>query len=189
METSSFEERCHLNLLVQVMEELFEDVLPKVAQLRANKQISFSVLWTIFPKDIILYSQVDGQDRLYQQEEAVLRGESYQLKVRFVQFNGIQFGTAVAYKYIYKFRGAKSISTLSIFPTGYHADQSLESRLLERGKRLFDFQDVRYREYEGIALDTSIEDCCDEESGSDTSTYTYVCSVVPVGSFSINNDY
>ena len=174
---SEVEERQHLDLLIRIMEELFEEIMPRVAQLHATKRITFSLIWTILPKDILLYSHVDGQDRIYQLNKATLTTDSvyplWHLQVRYIQFNGTRFGWATTYMTIPKFRGAKPISTLSIYPVGYHSDRSLEKRLLERGKKVLDFQDVRYRGYNGIALDTSGEED-DEVQDKDTVGYPYV---------------
>ena len=150
---SGYEERRHLELLVQVMEELFEEILPKVEQLRTKQMISFSLLWTLLPKDILLYSRVDDEDRLYQFVEASLSscGTLWTLLVRYVTFNGIRFGIAKRNIYIHDFRGFKRITDLSCYPAAFHPDRSLQERLLKRGEKILDFQDVKYREYNDVA--------------------------------------
>ncbi|KAL9041608.1 MAG: hypothetical protein Q9180_001169 [Flavoplaca navasiana] len=63
-EPGSFE-RTHLDVLAQTLNELFADVSREVTELNAEKRTSFEYLWTLFLKDIIVYSRVDGLDRLY----------------------------------------------------------------------------------------------------------------------------
>ncbi|KAL8726958.1 MAG: hypothetical protein Q9166_006379 [cf. Caloplaca sp. 2 TL-2023] len=60
------EERTHLDICGQTLDELFADVSKEVTQLNAKEMTTCKWLWTLFPKDMILYSRVDNQDRLYQ---------------------------------------------------------------------------------------------------------------------------
>ncbi|KAI4284459.1 MAG: hypothetical protein L6R38_001389, partial [Xanthoria sp. 2 TBL-2021] len=58
--------RTHLDLLAKTLNKLFADISREVTDLNAEKRTSFRYLWTLFPKDIIIYSRVHGLDRLYQ---------------------------------------------------------------------------------------------------------------------------
>lgn len=57
-------EREHMDVLCQTLDELFADISRGVTQLNAEKPTTCVYLWTLFPKDVIVYSRVDGQDRL-----------------------------------------------------------------------------------------------------------------------------
>ncbi|KAL8885331.1 MAG: hypothetical protein Q9192_006662, partial [Flavoplaca navasiana] len=67
-------ERTHLDVLAQTLNELFADVSREVTDLNAEKRTSFDYVWTLFPKDIIVYSRVNGLDRLYQRIASVPLG-------------------------------------------------------------------------------------------------------------------
>ena len=138
----------HLNVLLKVMDELLSEMSQAISQLQTRKEISHEYLWTLFPKDIIVYSRVDDQDRLYQ----VTKIGRYPGSVacQFVQFDGTIFGMSSTTLYISHFTGARPISELSVYPIGFHPDPNLEKRLAERGRQVLDFQDVCYREYSGV---------------------------------------
>lgn len=138
----------HLNVLLKVTDELLSEMSQAIFTLQTKKQISYEYLWTIFPKDIIVYSRVDGQDRLYQ----VVKNTLYSglVACQYVRFDGTIFGMAHTTLHIGYFPGARSISDLSVYPVGFHPDLNLERRLAERGRQVLDFQDICYREYSGV---------------------------------------
>ena len=138
----------HLNVLLKVMDELLSDMSQAISKLQTRKEISYEYLWTLFPKDIIVYSREDDQDRLYQ-----VTGINRYLGLidcQFVRFDGTIFGMSRTMLYNKYFTGARPISELSVYPIGFHPDADLEKRLAERGRQVLDFQDVRYQEYSGV---------------------------------------
>ena len=147
------DERSHLALLVQVMDELFKDLLPCVTSLHSMKYISFNLCWTLFPKGILVYRKENNTDRLYRVVSTRTTQYNFRMTVEYVQFNGSYFGVTQRELYFRSFRGIQSISSLDTYPLGFHSDKSLEERLLERGKRTLDFQDIRYREYNNAAIE------------------------------------
>lgn len=155
----------HLRVLLNVTDELLSEMSQAIAALHAMKEISYEYLWTIFPKDIIVYSRVDGQDRLYQVVE--INRHSGSIACQCVRFDGTVFGMARTHLYISHFTGARAIADLSVYPLGFHPDPNLEKRLAERGRQVLDFQDVCYREYLGIGKNY----CDDDEDASETAKY------------------
>ena len=138
----------HLNVLLKVMDELLSEMSQAIYKLQTRKEISYEYLWTLFPKDIIVYSRVDDQDRLYQ--VTGITRSSGSIACQFVRFDGTIFGMSDTTLYNYYFTGARPISELSVYPIGFHPDPNLEKRLAERGRQVLDFQDVCYREYSGV---------------------------------------
>ncbi|KAK1772076.1 hypothetical protein QBC33DRAFT_174203 [Phialemonium atrogriseum] len=59
------QEKKHLKLLVDVMGQLFHRTSPRVAELHEKKLIDCAHLWTIFPRGIIVYSCIAGQDHVF----------------------------------------------------------------------------------------------------------------------------
>ena len=166
----------HLNVLLKVMDELLSDMSQAISALHTKKVISYEYLWTIFPKDIIVYSRVDDQDRLYQVVE--INRWSGIVACQYVRFDGTIFGMARTTLYIGRFDGARSISDLSVYPIGFHPDPNLEKRLAERGRRVLDFQDICYREYSGVGkAEWYSHDEEEEEEDDDLKTAKYhVCA-------------
>ena len=138
----------HLNVLLKVMDELLSEMSQAISALHTEKEISHEYLWTIFPKDIIVYSRVDGQDRLFQVVE--ISDSNCLVACRYVQFDGTIFGMVRTTLHVRTFPGARAISDLSVYPIGFHPDPNLEKRLAERGRQVLDFQDICYREYSGV---------------------------------------
>lgn len=183
--SSGSDERSHLALLVRVMDELFKELLPRVTSLYSMKHISFDLLWTLFPKGILVYRKENKTHRLYQVASARQTSYSFSLKLEYVQFNGSYFGVTKRHLYFENFSGTRSISSLDTYPLGFHSDKSLEKRLLERGKRASDFQDIRYREYNNAAIEltepsddiTDPEEWYDEEECRDTYFQVFKVSI------------
>ena len=151
-EQSQTELKAYLRVLVEVMDEVLADASQTISALQSKKQISWSTTWAIFPKDIIVYSHVDGQDRLYQvvyTEQVVGR---WDICCESIQFDGSIFGTTSKFFFIKKFSGVKPIADLKVYPIGFHWDSDLEKRLVERGRQVLGFQDICYREYVGTGL-------------------------------------
>lgn len=170
-------ERTHLDVLAQTLDELFADVSREVTELNREKRTSFEYLWTLFPKDTIVYSQEDGQDTLYQ----VITADQYKacihVRCRHVRFNGVRFGTARTPVYIQPFNGYKLISELPVVPLGFPADPNLKEWLADRGSRLLDFQGTSYRNYNGSAKAAKDDD--EEEYDRDGEPKSYHMSNLP----------
>ena len=161
----------HLNVLLKVMDELLSEMSQTILELQTRKEISHEYLWALFPKDIIVYSRVDDQDRLYQVTQ--INRFPGEITCQFVRFDGTIFGMSSTRLYISSFTGARPISELSVYPIGFHPDANLEKRLAERGRQVSDFQDICYREYLGVGK----AEWYDEDEDEDLLTMKYhVCA-------------
>lgn len=151
-------ERQHLDVLVEVMEGALSKTSAEVKNLLVRKTISFQYLWTLFPKDIIVYSREDNTDRLYQVVDVKYQDSSdkipesfWMIECRYFAFDGINFGTRARTWPIYNFNNVQRISSLYVYPVGYHSDLKLEQRLAQRGESVLNFQDLSQCEYNGVA--------------------------------------
>ena len=93
-----------MEVFVQALKDLLGERFAKVATLRSMNQISYDYIWAIFPKDIIVYSRVDDIDRLFQVVNINWSVSSMQINCRFVQFNGVKFGTLSRKSYLWPFK-------------------------------------------------------------------------------------
>ena len=187
------EVRQHMQVLVDTMDLLFKDTMPLITQLHTKRLITCSLLWTLFPKDILVYSQVDGQDRLYQLRyfefvpQTQCRKGHWVAACHYVQFDGLVYGMAEEALSIEEFHGTVPITDLSVYPIGFHVDKSLETRLVERGKQVLAFQGIGYWEYAGIAkADEDDVDNCDT-SGKPSSCYVCFWPLYFTGTDCIGN--
>ncbi len=160
-----------MEVFVQVLKDLLGERFAKVATLQSMNQISYEYIWAIFPKDIIVYSRVNDSDRLFQVVNINWSVSSMQINCRFVQFNGVKFGTLSHSFHLSSFKGARLISDLHVYPIGFHPDPTLERKLLERGREVLDYQDTEYREYVGVHSPLNEDD----DDREDVERYYSVC--------------
>ena len=165
-----------MEVFVQVLKDSLGERFAKVATLQSMNQISYDYIWAIFPKDIIVYSRVDDYDRLFQVVTINWSVSSMQIHCRFLQFNGVKFGTLSHTFHIGPFKGARIISDLPVYPIGFNPDPTLETKLLERGREVLNYQDTEYRQYVGVdsSLNEDDEDDADGES-TEAGRYYSVC--------------
>jgi hypothetical protein len=166
---SDSEELKHVDLLISVMNSLFEKISASVSQQLSKKTINYSCLWTLFPKNMVVYKKRRAQDRLYQVVEAAPRYLNWKTKtnnkgdleriergfsvnLREFAFDGTNFGIVELTVLIEIFEGEKPITQLDIYPIGFHPEKDqLEKRLAERGSKVLDYQNAAHCEFEGSA--------------------------------------
>ena len=175
------EKERHLNVLVKLMDELFTELSPMVAEQYAQEIVTCGTIWTMFPKGMIAYSQHDNQDRLYQVTgthfkpgKVPLHGFWY-IECQFVQFDGNSYGMTRKEIAIPEFHGVKKISSLPIYPLGFHSDTTLEKQLEKRGQLVLRFQGTDYQEYAGTAK-AADEDDEDEHDWQGEMKKYHVCN-------------
>ncbi|KAL1853102.1 hypothetical protein Daus18300_011930 [Diaporthe australafricana] len=145
-------ERQHLQLLVDVMEDLFHRTTARVSELHEKGLMEFEHTWTMFPRGIIVHSRISGLDQLFQVEEARMRGPDCRIECRYVRFDGRKFGKAKRVLFIKEFQNTRRIRDLEVYPIGFHADaKRWEARLIERGSRLLEFNKMSYVQHHGPA--------------------------------------
>jgi hypothetical protein len=157
------ETRIHLEILTKLMDEIFTTTSDVVSGLLEKGLIRFDLLWTIFPRGIMVYSHIDECDRIYEVISSTLLEGTFQdkaptwcIRCRCVQFDGTEFGFSTADFLIKSFDGNQKISSLFVYPLGFHEDCGLKTRLIERGKRLLDFQGMSFHGYSGIGVDVEL---------------------------------
>lgn len=152
-----------LEALLGVMDDLFSGMSHKIARLQTEKRINWEYLWTLFPKDMIVYTRKNDHERLYQVVRVKSYSYTFNLECRFVQFDGVQFGMDDCTLSIDKFSGSRLINKLPVYPVGFHPDPNLEKHLAERGNRTLAFQDIAYREYSGVGISLNYDE--EDEDG------------------------
>lgn len=145
--------RENLDLMLKVINELLTVSSQTIGALQTKGQITWEYLWAIYPKDIIVYSRIRDQDRFYQvtqtRKDPNLR---WHIDCKFVCFDGSDFGYLPTSFSIDFFRGARSISTLMVYPVGFLADLNLKKKIVERARRVLDCQGICYKECPGTGI-------------------------------------
>lgn len=77
----------------------------------------------------------------------------FHIEGRYLDFDGKVLGEAVIHLSIEKFRGAKRIDTLEVFPLQYHPDESdARAQLLKCGRKFLGLTGTHHVEYHGKAF-------------------------------------
>ncbi len=66
---------------------------------------------------------------------------------RFLDSDGTTFGWREKKINVIHFNGIKKISSLEVYPVGFHKDKELEKTLAGRGLRVLEYQNVVQRQY------------------------------------------
>ncbi|KAI5475272.1 AAA family ATPase [Pseudohyphozyma bogoriensis] len=145
----------HLKILVEFIDKLFAPTKEKLARLQASAQISFSLLWALFPVGAIVESTDPDCDEKFCFE---LNSGSYQMTRDGLVFsltgtrilhNGTRFTRSSITTRITSFKSLRRLSSLPAKP----ASEGLVKMLRERGRRYVELTEkVRFVEYKGSLL-------------------------------------
>ena len=147
----------HLYLLTQIMIELFSGMMTQLKHLRESQLISFKLAWTYFPKGSIIYCGAGDCDRLLQVSNAYYVGQTaLDISCQEIVFDGTIFNWKSTKLTIPAFTGNVPITSLPHYPLMFHPNVGLlKAKLIERGKKVLDYQDLTYCEYSGVAKSDS----------------------------------
>ncbi|RDW76993.1 ATPase-2 [Coleophoma cylindrospora] len=147
----------HLQLLCQVMGELFGELMLQLKNLRASGLISYRLAWTYFPRNSSIFSTNDAATRVCRvlSTEYVDFHHSPYLEVHCEEicFDGEAFAWKPLKLSIPKFRGNVPVNSLSNYPLPFHPDpESVIARVKSRAKRAMEYQGLIYCEYSGLGI-------------------------------------
>lgn len=158
LEEPDRETKEHLMLLWKVLDNEFEETIKRTKDLVANGVMDYTALWTVFEPGTMVFTLINGQERVLRLRNGCYSCGSYQLCCDFVQWDGERFGLASTTLLICQFRGTTPIIDLEAFPLAYHPKRGeLESCLKTRGRTFETHCGYQYRAYTGLALDN--DDC------------------------------
>ena len=145
---------------LRYIKEDFDSAFTSLSTLLPNKQITYPVLWTLFPPNTIVYATDKLRNPrawlvLGAEEQEDRNGNQYlQLEPECIDYDGTDVGTVSSEALqIPAFPGAKNISDLPCFPLEYHPDPAnARKNLLEMGLKAMRLHGRRLVEYKGHAL-------------------------------------
>lgn len=148
-----------LEAALRYIREDFDSTFTSLSKLLPSKQITYPVLWALFPPNTIVYSTDQlRKPRAWLVREATERESQgtqwLQLEPEHIDFDGTNIGTVSSEPLkIYAFSGAKNISDLPCFPLEYHPDPSAARKdLLKMGRKAMGLHGRVLVEYKGHAL-------------------------------------
>lgn len=158
------EDQAHFKVLLDVLDELFQEKIPKIADLHHQRLVDCQYVWTIFPKGILIYTKAHGEDSVYELTtmEYNRHRRCSEIHCRGVSFNGTAYGWK-SYKLLQPdFHRTLPITDLVAYPLKFHPNaDALEKKFLHRGETALEYQDFAHREYSGDAR------LCADEDGDD----------------------
>ncbi|KAF1954563.1 P-loop containing nucleoside triphosphate hydrolase protein [Byssothecium circinans] len=145
---------------LQYFDEDFGSTLASLKSLTEQDEITFKLLWTLFPPETIVYTRSNML-----QEDQLLICESVEYKelkdgskvlmmdCRLISHDGVVLGWLGDVIKIEEFEGAKKVQELKCFPFSRHAKQDeISARLLERGKRFTELSSAAFCDYKGQTI-------------------------------------
>ena len=144
----------HLHLLMQLLNELFGAVMSQLRHLRESKLVSYKLAWTYFPKGSIIYCGAEDCERLFKvvntQYINCPNKQCLSVSCQEMYFSGATFEWRAVCLEIPPFRGNVPVDSLPHYPLEFHSNpESLKSKLTIRGKKVLDYQDLKYCGYSG----------------------------------------
>ncbi|KAM3069554.1 hypothetical protein ACMFMG_005657 [Clarireedia jacksonii] len=129
---------------LRFLQEDFGSVMQNLDSLLEKKEITFDLLWTIFPPRTLIIAPLHGLTN--QPQAMVLKSESYERRENGAKFysvtgdiithDGEDFGYGALSMEIDEFEGARSLTALQVFPLRYHQNQeAVRKDLIARGRK------------------------------------------------------
>jgi len=156
--------KVHINLLLEfLLKEGGQDYLARVAKLLGAGLITFRLLWSIFKPGDLMYTTIQGHERLLRLEktnydEHVTKGPYFLVSCTFWSYDGKHLGTARETFRIWEkqeFIGKipSKIISLSIRPVSFGAgNDELYESLRKRGSAYLAISERCVKQYSGLML-------------------------------------
>lgn len=150
----------HLNLQVRVMDDMFSELRVRQRRLKASGLIDFNHAWILFPSGSTVYSYGLNSEFLAKVNSTYYvtrkEGEFLIVQTKALTFNGKEFVWTDRMLAIKEFNGNKPVRELEHYPLEFHPEgTAIKARCIARGKKMLDFQGLRYCCYDSIALHCS----------------------------------
>lgn len=145
--------KSHVDLLYKVLEEELRDTISSRKSLITNGVVTHDLLWAIFEPGDLIFSLVDGRQRVFTFETSDMncRNGNFEVEAKYIDFDGDEFGYTAYQMAVPPFEGTSPITALPTFPLVYHSQHAtVRKDLIARGKLWEDHQGYHYKQYEGI---------------------------------------
>ncbi|KAK3945706.1 putative aaa family protein [Diplogelasinospora grovesii] len=150
----------YMLLLIKALDDIFSDIRAKRKSLMASGLINWNLAWTLFPKDCEIISWARNTELILKVvDTAIIWPQTAQahlaIRCKVLRFNGEAFIWEDFDLEIPKFEGNKPITELPHYPLSLLPDaEEAKKRLVERGKKVLNYQGLTYCNYSGIGIYT-----------------------------------
>ena len=150
----------HLDLLIGFIRTAYASTTERLVPLLEKHQITYDLLWTLFKPNTLVHTKCfgTGQPRCVRYdfgEEKTTKGglKYFHVNARYLDFDGKVLGETSSEHAIEKFRGAKQIAALEVFPLKFHpSEERVRAHLITSGRKFLSMMGVRLYEYKGKAF-------------------------------------
>jgi hypothetical protein len=149
----------HLDLLIKHIKEAYASTTQRLVPLLQNGEITYDLLWALFKPNSVIYTTCPGTRKPrcikydFGEEKTVDETEYFHIDGRYWDFNGEMLGETELEAGITKFRGAKRINTLTLFPLEYHPDKDkVKAELMKCGRKFISLKGSHHLQYRGRAF-------------------------------------
>ncbi|KAI9702287.1 MAG: hypothetical protein M1820_006219 [Bogoriella megaspora] len=150
----------NLSTAITFVHEDFGHDIENLAALTAHGEITFDLLWALFPPK----SKVFTRDNILQESQVMecqqghfsqtQEGQFYRLETKIINHDGQDFGYGTMEIAIKEFAGSKKITSLSAFPLKNHPDlETITEQLIQRGRKYVKLLDPSCQDYTGAAVE------------------------------------
>ncbi|KAJ4374786.1 hypothetical protein N0V83_001862 [Neocucurbitaria cava] len=149
----------HLQLFHPVIRKEVLPYIERMQDLTRNGVITFDYLWTIFPSGTKIYTNIDGQDRIFIATSSTVGYNEggmmgFQIQCQYIDCDGTKFVRNTSTQTIREFKGVKDITKLEVFPAHLHPDpQGLLEKLRQRGEQFEKLNGFHHMSYSGFYFD------------------------------------
>lgn len=150
----------HLDLLIEHIKNTYAATTHSLFSLQEGKEIIYDLLWALFKPGALVYTTCFGTHKpryvIYDSGEEKItksRVKYYNMRCRYLDFNGEVFGEVSIELHILKFYRTKRISVLDAFPLQYHSNESsIRVDLLKCGRKFVSLIGTYHRHCYGKAF-------------------------------------
>lgn len=149
-----------ISVALEFVQDHFADTLSDLKSMHSYGEISFNVLWTMFPPNTLAYTRnlIADEDRVVRVKNTEISykpdGSRYlAIDCEYAAFDGSGFGIAQQELEIPDYSGSRPITTLAVYPLSFYADgEELRSKLIARGTKYIGLLKPTYKDYFGTAM-------------------------------------
>lgn len=146
--------RAHLEQLCKTINDELGSTIDAVEDLGTDSLISHALAWTLFPKGTIVVKKDSENEninltyRVTQSKRVSNTTAYFEIGAENVNFDGVRYRLQPTTLRIPLFQGKKPINSLPYYPLEYATSwELLKEQLCDRGKRVLDFQGIKYMRY------------------------------------------
>lgn len=140
-------------LLYDIINNELKESVETFKDLVAHKVITFEYLWALFTPGEMIRTE---KDRVFLLKDADYDSSGFTSWVRFIDWDGTQFGYDRATISIPKFDGTRPITDLEGYPASFDPDlDRVKATLLTKGKKFEELQGFHYMAHRGTVAEAN----------------------------------